>query len=123
MLLQTTNRIGNVPAYFYDDLPHIGYDMDGKKVMRPATGDELDKFLEGVEDADGGWYVSLRPLAENAQLTVCASQDDRQGQASPEERRSHRGGARPHSPTGEEREPRRQLRPVRRLPSSLPRSR
>lgn len=63
---QTTNRIGNVPAYFYDDLPHIGYDIDGKKVMRPATGDELDKFLEGIEDADGGWCVafSLRTSAE-----------------------------------------------------------
>lgn len=52
---ETTNRIGNVPAYFYDDLPHIGYDINGKKVMRPAQGDELDKFLEGIEDADGGW--------------------------------------------------------------------
>ncbi|GAA5838859.1 hypothetical protein JCM3766R1_004231 [Sporobolomyces carnicolor] len=52
---ETTNRVGNVPAYWYDDLPHIGYDIDGKKVMRPATGDELDKFLEGVEDENGGW--------------------------------------------------------------------
>jgi hypothetical protein len=26
--------------------------------MRPATGDELDKFLEGVEDENGGWSVS-----------------------------------------------------------------
>lgn len=40
-------------------MPHIGYDVDGKKVMRPATGDELDKFLEGVEDADGGWFVAF----------------------------------------------------------------
>jgi ribosome biogenesis protein ERB1 len=48
-----------VPAYWYDDLPHIGYDIDGKKVMRPATGDELDKFLEGVEDENGGWSVQL----------------------------------------------------------------
>ena len=60
---QTTNRVGNVPQYFYDDLPHIGYDIDGKKVMRPATGDELDKFLEGVEDADGGWCAPLLSLS------------------------------------------------------------
>lgn len=52
---QATNRVGNIPSYWYDDLPHIGYDIDGKKVMRPATGDELDKFLEGVEDDAGGW--------------------------------------------------------------------
>jgi ribosome biogenesis protein ERB1 len=36
-------------------MPHIGYDIDGKQIMRPATGDELDKFLEGVEDENGGW--------------------------------------------------------------------
>lgn len=36
-------------------MPHIGYDIDGKKVMRPATGDELDRFLTGVEDEMGGW--------------------------------------------------------------------
>ncbi|BGP48194.1 Ribosome bioproteinsis protein erb1 [Rhodotorula kratochvilovae] len=52
---EVDNRVGNIPSYWYDDLPHIGYDIDGKKVMRPATGDELDRFLAGVEDADGGW--------------------------------------------------------------------
>ncbi|POY74510.1 hypothetical protein BMF94_2270 [Rhodotorula taiwanensis] len=52
---ETTNRVGNIPQYWYDDMPHIGYDIDGKKVMRPATGDELDRFLTGVEDEMGGW--------------------------------------------------------------------
>ncbi|BGP16275.1 hypothetical protein JCM10213_007719 [Rhodosporidiobolus nylandii] len=52
---ETDNRVGAIPAYWYDHLPHIGYSIDGKKVMRPATGDELDKFLEGVEDDAGGW--------------------------------------------------------------------
>ncbi|KAF7331925.1 Ribosome biogenesis protein ERB1 [Mycena kentingensis (nom. inval.)] len=46
----TFNRVGDVPMHWYDDLPHIGYDMDGKQVLRPARGDELDKFLETVED-------------------------------------------------------------------------
>ncbi|KAF9449910.1 BOP1NT-domain-containing protein [Macrolepiota fuliginosa MF-IS2] len=44
------NRVGNVPMHWYDDLPHIGYDINGKKVLRPARGDELDKFLATVED-------------------------------------------------------------------------
>ncbi|EJT97664.1 BOP1NT-domain-containing protein [Dacryopinax primogenitus] len=44
------NRIGNVPLEWYDDLPHIGYDIYGKRVLRPAKGDELDKFLATVED-------------------------------------------------------------------------
>ncbi|KAH7930308.1 BOP1NT-domain-containing protein [Leucogyrophana mollusca] len=44
------NRVGNVPMHWYDDLPHIGYDINGKRVLRPARGDELDKFLQTVED-------------------------------------------------------------------------
>ncbi|KAI6047379.1 NUC169 domain-containing protein [Pisolithus marmoratus] len=44
------NRIGNVPLHWYDDLPHIGYDINGKRILRPAKGDELDKFLETMED-------------------------------------------------------------------------
>ncbi|KIY65435.1 ribosome biogenesis protein ERB1 [Cylindrobasidium torrendii FP15055 ss-10] len=47
---EAPNRVGNVPMHWYDDLPHIGYDMDGKRVLRPARGDELDKFLATVED-------------------------------------------------------------------------
>ncbi|KAH9938426.1 NUC169 domain-containing protein [Fomitopsis serialis] len=46
----TPNRVGNIPMHWYDDLPHVGYDINGKKVLRPARGDELDKFLETVED-------------------------------------------------------------------------
>lgn len=42
--------------HWYDDLPHIGYDINGKKVLRPARGDELDKFLATVEDPDS-WSV------------------------------------------------------------------
>lgn len=37
---------------WYEDYPHIGYDIDGKKIMKPAKGDELDKFLENMEDPD-----------------------------------------------------------------------
>ncbi|WFD20799.1 Ribosome biogenesis protein erb1 [Malassezia caprae] len=50
------NRIGNVPLEWYDDLPHIGYDMDGRRVLRPATGDELDKFLASVEGDGDAWF-------------------------------------------------------------------
>jgi ribosome biogenesis protein ERB1 len=50
LLLQAPNRVGDIPMHWYDDLPHVGYDVNGKKVLRPARGDELDKFLETVED-------------------------------------------------------------------------
>jgi ribosome biogenesis protein ERB1 len=55
---QSPNRVGDIPDHWYDDLPHIGYDIDGKKVMRPAQGDELDRFLSTVEDPDS-WCVCL----------------------------------------------------------------
>lgn len=42
--------------HWYDDLPHIGYDINGKKVLRPARGDELDKFLATVDDSSA-WSV------------------------------------------------------------------
>ncbi|KAI0269246.1 BOP1NT-domain-containing protein [Gloeopeniophorella convolvens] len=44
------NRVGNIPLHWYDDLPHVGYSIDGKKVLKPARGDELDKFLKTVDD-------------------------------------------------------------------------
>ncbi|KAH7887940.1 NUC169 domain-containing protein [Phlebopus sp. FC_14] len=52
------NRVGNIPMHWYDDLPHIGYDINGKRVLRPAKGDELDKFLETVEDPTS-WTSAL----------------------------------------------------------------
>lgn len=42
--------------HWYDDLPHVGYDINGKKVLRPARGDELDKFLQTIEDPSA-WSV------------------------------------------------------------------
>ncbi|OZJ03944.1 hypothetical protein BZG36_02927 [Bifiguratus adelaidae] len=47
-----SNTIGNVPLEWYDDYPHIGYDIDGKKVLKPAQGDELEKFLSSMDDPD-----------------------------------------------------------------------
>ncbi|KAJ3836959.1 NUC169 domain-containing protein [Lentinula raphanica] len=46
----TPNRVGDIPMHWYDDLPHVGYDMDGQRVLKPARGDELDRFLNTVED-------------------------------------------------------------------------
>ena len=33
--------------------PHIGYDINGKKIMRPATGDALQSLLDGIEIPKG----------------------------------------------------------------------
>ena len=47
------NTVGNIPMEWYEDFPHIGYDLDGKKIMKPIRNqDELDKFLDKMENPD-----------------------------------------------------------------------
>lgn len=55
---ETLNTVGNIPMEWYNDYPHIGYDINGKKIMKPAQGDDLDKFLSAMDDKDS-WYVIL----------------------------------------------------------------
>jgi ribosome biogenesis protein ERB1 len=50
----TTNTIGNIPLSFYDSYPHIGYDINGKRIMRPAKGEALDALLDSIE-VPKGW--------------------------------------------------------------------
>jgi len=38
--------VGNVPREWYDDLEHLGYNLDGVAVRKRKQGDALDKFLE-----------------------------------------------------------------------------
>lgn len=40
-LQELRNTVGNIPLHWYDDYPHIGYDQDGKKILKPAKGDEV----------------------------------------------------------------------------------
>ncbi|KAK0617910.1 NUC169 domain-containing protein [Bombardia bombarda] len=48
------NTIGDIPLSFYDSYPHIGYDINGKKIMRPASGDALQNLLDSIE-VPKGW--------------------------------------------------------------------
>ncbi|KAJ5151845.1 Ribosome biogenesis protein erb1 [Penicillium capsulatum] len=47
------NTIGDIPLSFYDQYPHIGYDINGKKIMRPAKGEALDALLDSIEIPKG----------------------------------------------------------------------
>lgn len=49
-----TNTIGNIPLSFYESYPHIGYDINGKKIARPAKGEALDALLDSIE-VPKGW--------------------------------------------------------------------
>ncbi|KAI0699424.1 ribosome biogenesis protein ERB1 [Cytidiella melzeri] len=57
------NRVGDIPMHWYDDMPHVGYDINGKKVLRPARGDELDKFLQTVDDPEA-WTTAFDKRAQ-----------------------------------------------------------
>ncbi|KAM9838289.1 ribosome biogenesis protein bop1 [Aulostomus maculatus] len=47
------NTVGNIPMEWYKDFPHIGYDLDGKKIFKPIRNkDELDEFLDKMENPD-----------------------------------------------------------------------
>jgi ribosome biogenesis protein ERB1 len=52
--LEPANTIGNIPLSFYDSYPHIGYDINGKKIARPAKGEALDALLDSI-DVPKGW--------------------------------------------------------------------
>ena len=44
------NTVGNIPLEWYKDYDHLGYDIHGNKVMKPKQGDEIDEFLNKMED-------------------------------------------------------------------------
>lgn len=51
------NTIGDIPLSFYESFPHIGYNINGKKIMRPATGKALDALLDSIDIPAG--YTGL----------------------------------------------------------------
>lgn len=54
------NTIGRIPTEWYDDYPHLGYDLEGQKIMKSTIKkDELDKFLDKMEKPDDWWLVAL----------------------------------------------------------------
>ncbi|OQO12148.1 hypothetical protein B0A48_02788 [Cryoendolithus antarcticus] len=50
----TKNTIGNIPLSYYDAYPHIGYDVNGRCIQRPAKGAALDSLLDSI-DIPAGW--------------------------------------------------------------------
>ncbi|AET38030.1 ribosome biogenesis protein ERB1 Ecym_2287 [Eremothecium cymbalariae DBVPG len=50
---EAQNTIGNIPLSAYDEMPHIGYDINGKRIMRPAKGSALDALLDSIELPEG----------------------------------------------------------------------
>jgi len=49
------NTVGNIPMEWYREFEHIGYDLLGKKIIKPEQGDELDEFVNRMDNPDY-WY-------------------------------------------------------------------
>jgi len=45
--------------YLFSEYPHIGYNLDGKKLIKPKQGDKLDDFLRRMEDPDFWYFVTI----------------------------------------------------------------
>mmetsp|Transcript_26248 Transcript_26248/g.48096 ORF Transcript_26248/g.48096 Transcript_26248/m.48096 type:complete len:771 (-) Transcript_26248:231-2543(-) len=45
-----TNTIGSVPLHWYKEEDHIGYDVEGAKIIRAPKQDKLDKLLARNDD-------------------------------------------------------------------------
>jgi len=51
---EEVNTVGNIDLSLYEEYPHVGYDINGKKIMRPAKGAALDALLDTIE-VPKGW--------------------------------------------------------------------
>ncbi|SCU79486.1 LAFA_0B03444g1_1 [Lachancea sp. 'fantastica'] len=70
--VETNNTIGNIPLSAYDEMPHIGYSINGKRIMRPAKGTALDQLLDTIELPEG--WTGL--LDKNTGASLNLSQEE-----------------------------------------------
>ncbi|XP_015273998.1 PREDICTED: ribosome biogenesis protein BOP1 [Gekko japonicus] len=64
------NTVGNIPMEWYEEFPHIGYNLDGKKIFKPIrTKDELDKYLDKMENPDYWRTVQDKMTGVDVKLT------------------------------------------------------
>lgn len=64
------NTIGNIPISAYEEMPHIGYDINGKRIMRPAKGSALDQLLEQIELPEGWTGLLDQNTGESLKLST-----------------------------------------------------
>ncbi|RMZ88534.1 hypothetical protein DV736_g4227, partial [Chaetothyriales sp. CBS 134916] len=91
------NTIGKIPLTYYDTFPHIGYSINGKKIMRPATGEALDALLDSIE-MPKGWTGLTDPSTGKA---LELSQDELQLLRKIQQNEMPEDGYDPYEPTVE----------------------
>ncbi|RWS13226.1 ribosome biogenesis protein bop1-A-like protein [Dinothrombium tinctorium] len=63
------NTIGNIPVEWYRDYKHIGYDLEGNKIVKPKSKDEMDEFLSKIDDPYYWRTVKDKLTGQNVILT------------------------------------------------------
>ncbi|CAG11653.1 unnamed protein product, partial [Tetraodon nigroviridis] len=67
------NTVGNIPMEWYKDFPHIGYDLDGKRIYKPIRNkDELDEFLDKMENPD--YWRTVRDKQTGSDIVLSEEQ-------------------------------------------------
>ncbi|XP_013404052.1 ribosome biogenesis protein bop1-B [Lingula anatina] len=46
------NTVGNIPMEWYGEYAHIGYNLEGGKIIKPKRADEVDEFLNKMDNPD-----------------------------------------------------------------------
>lgn len=64
------NTIGDIDIEkYYGSMPHIGYDVNGRRIMRPAAGAALDQLLDTIELPKGWTGIVDKDTGELKNLT------------------------------------------------------
>ncbi|BFZ65473.1 Ribosome bioproteinsis protein erb1 [Saitoella coloradoensis] len=63
------NTIGNIPLDKYADFPHIGYDINGHRIMRPLTKSALDALLDTMDHKPGWTGLTDRETGMDKELS------------------------------------------------------
>ncbi|RLN87927.1 hypothetical protein BBJ28_00013722 [Nothophytophthora sp. Chile5] len=56
---ENINTIGNVPLRWYEDYDHIGYDVEGKRIMKTNNGDGIDNAIAAKDDPNYEYVASV----------------------------------------------------------------
>jgi len=63
------NTVGNIPMEWYGDYTHIGYNLKGKKILKPKQADQLDSFLSKMDDPEAWRTVYDKTNMKNIKLS------------------------------------------------------
>jgi len=63
------NTVGNIPMECYNYYKHIGYNLKGKRILKPEQNDQLDDFLSKMDDPDYWRTVYDKTNMKNIKLS------------------------------------------------------